>query len=58
MLPLTLNAVFHCSRFACAGEAADFNLAKNQSRGHAKKVKYSSTFKRVRAHKSRQKRSD
>ena len=23
----------------CAGEATDFNLVKNQSRGHAKKVK-------------------
>ncbi len=42
----------HCSRFA---RTADFNLVKNQSRGHAKKVKCSSTSKRVRAYKSRQK---
>ena len=33
----------------------DFNLVKNQSRGHAKKVKCSSTSKRLRAHKSGQK---
>ena len=44
---------------AVLGEASDLNLVKlNQSRGHAKKVqkvKSSSTFKRVRAYKSRQK---
>ena len=50
-----LKAVFHCSRFACADEVTDFNLVKNQWRGHAKNVKCSSTSKRVRAHKSRQK---
>ena len=50
-----LKAVFHCSRFARPGGANDFNLVKNQSRGHAKKVKCSSTSKRVRAHKSGQK---
>ena len=38
--------------------ATDFNLLKNQSRGHAKKAKCSSTSKRVRAHKSRQKRPE
>ncbi len=43
------------ARSARAGGATDFNLVKNQSRGHAKKVKCSSTSKRVRAHKSRQK---
>ncbi len=37
------------------GRANDFNLVKNQSRGHAKKVKCCPTYKRVRAHKSRQK---
>ena len=42
---IPIKAVFHCSRFA----------QKNQSRGHAKKVKCSSTSKRVRAHKSRHK---
>ena len=35
--------------FACAGEVADFNFVKNQSRGHTKKVKCISTSKRVRA---------
>ncbi len=51
-----LKVVFHCSRFARAREATDFNLMKNQSRGHAKiVVKCSSTSKYVRAHKSRQK---
>ena len=50
-----LKAVFHCSRFARAGEATDFILVKNQSSGHTKKVKCSLTSKRVRAHKSRQK---
>jgi hypothetical protein len=57
--PLTGNAFWpfsiHCRRFARVGEAIDFNLVKNQSRGHAKKGKCSSTSKRVRAHKSRQK---
>ena len=37
----TVKAVFHCSRFAHPGEATDFNSMKNQSRGHAKKVKCS-----------------
>jgi hypothetical protein len=46
------KAICHCSRFVHA--STDFNLM-NQSRGHAKKVKCSSTSKRVRAHKSRQK---
>ena len=50
-----IKAIFHCSRFAHAGGATDFNLVKNQSREHAKKVKCSSTSKRVRAYKSRQK---
>jgi hypothetical protein len=39
-----LKAIFHCSRFARAGEATNFNHVKNQSRGHAKKVECSSTF--------------
>ncbi len=40
----------------CVDEATDFNLVTNQSRGHAKKqVKCSSTSKRVRVPKSRQK---
>jgi hypothetical protein len=30
------QAIFHCSRFARAGEATNFNHVKNQSRGHAK----------------------
>ncbi len=47
-----LKVILHCSRFARVGEATDFNLVKNQSRGHAKIVKCSSTSKRVRAHKS------
>ena len=51
-LPRGLKAIFHCSRFAHAGEATGFNLVKNQSRGHAKKVKCSSTSKRVCAHKT------
>ena len=50
-----LQAVFHCSRFAHARDTTDFNLVKNQPRRHATKVKCSSTSKRVRAHKSRQK---
>ncbi len=33
-----------------AGEVIDFNLPKNQSCGHAKKVKCSSTSKIVGAH--------
>jgi hypothetical protein len=49
------KAVRHYSRFARAGEANDFNLVKNQSRGHAKKVECSSTSKRVSARKIRQK---
>ena len=36
---MLVKTVFHCSRFAHAGEMTDFNLMKNQSRGHAKKVK-------------------
>ena len=39
-----VKAIFHYSRFARAGEATNFNHVKNQSRGHAKKVKCSSTF--------------
>ena len=27
--------IFHCSCFACAGDTTNFNLVKNQSRGHA-----------------------
>ena len=38
------KAIFHCSRFARAGEATNFNHVKNQSRGHTKKVECSSTF--------------
>jgi hypothetical protein len=38
------KASFHCSRFARAGEATNFNHVKNQSRRHAKKVECSSTF--------------
>ena len=38
--------------------ATDFNLLKNQSQRHAKKAKCSLTPKRVRAHKSRQKRPE
>ncbi len=45
--------VFHSGRFTRADKATNFNLVKNLSRGHAKKVKCSSTSKRVRAHKSR-----
>ena len=51
-----LKAVFHCRRFARAGGATDFNIVKNQSRAHTKKVKCSSTSKRVRAHKSGRKK--
>ena len=47
-----VRAIFNCSRFAFAG---NLNLVKNQPCCHAKKVKCSSTSKRVRAHKSRQK---
>jgi hypothetical protein len=39
-----LKAIFHCGRFARAGEATNFNRVKNQSPGHAKKVECSSTF--------------
>ena len=39
-----LKAIFHCSRFARAGGATNFNHVKNQSPGHAKKVECSSTF--------------
>jgi hypothetical protein len=39
-----LTAIFHCSRFARAGRATNFNHVKNQSPGHAKKVECSSTF--------------
>jgi hypothetical protein len=39
------KAIFHCSRFARAGGATNFNHLKNQSRGHAKQVECSSTFK-------------
>ena len=49
---LRLFAIVSLSR---ASEATDFDVVKNQSRGHAKKLKCSSTSKRVRAHKSRQK---
>ena len=35
---ISLKAVFHCSRFARADGATDFNLVKNELRGHAKKV--------------------
>ena len=48
-----LKAIFHCRSFARADEATDFNLVESQLREHAKKVKCSSTSKRVRAHKSR-----
>jgi hypothetical protein len=41
---MAFYAIFHCSRFARAGEAPNFNHVKNQSRGHAKKVECSSTF--------------
>ena len=41
---LLFKVIFHCSRFARAGEATNFNHVKNQSRGHAKKVECSSTF--------------
>ena len=41
---VALVAIFHCSRFARAGEVTNFNHVKNQSRGHAKKVECSSTF--------------
>ena len=41
---MALKAIFHCSRFARAGEATNFNHVKNQSPGHAKKVECSSTF--------------
>ncbi len=34
-----LKAVFHCSRFVRVDEATDFNLVKNHSGGHVKKVK-------------------
>ncbi len=50
-----LKAICHCSCSARADNATDFSLVKNLSRGHAKKVKCSSTSKRVRAHKNRQK---
>ena len=50
-----VKAVSRCSRFAREGETTDCNLVKNQSRRHAKKLKCSSTSKRVRVHKSRQK---
>jgi hypothetical protein len=39
-----VKAIFHCSRFARAGGATNFNDVKKQSRGHAKKVECSSTF--------------
>ena len=39
-----LKAIFHCSRFARAGGATNFNHVKNQSPGHTKKVECSSTF--------------
>jgi hypothetical protein len=41
---LHFNAIFHCSRFARAGETTNFNHVKNKSRVHAKKVECSSTF--------------
>ena len=41
---LFIKAIFHCSRFARAGGATNFNHVKNQSPGHAKKVECSSTF--------------
>ena len=43
VLEVELKAIFHCSRFARAGGATNFNHVKNQSRGHAKKVECSST---------------
>ncbi len=53
---VSIEAVFHDrSRFAGLGAATDFYPVKNQSRGHAKKMKCSSTSKRVRAHKNREK---
>jgi hypothetical protein len=54
--PLFIKAVFHCSRFARAGEVNDFNLVKNQACVNAKKVECSSTSERVRARKSIQRR--
>ena len=53
-----LNAIFHCSRFDHAGGATDFNLAKNQSRGDAKKVKFSPTLSVSARTKADRKRSD
>ena len=45
MSPKTsVTAVFHCSRFARADGATNFNHVKNQSPGHAKKVECSSTY--------------
>ena len=44
VLIIIVKAIFHCSRFARAGGATNFNHVKNQSRGHAKKVECSSTF--------------
>ena len=50
-----MHTAVHCNRFAHGHAKKAFNLVKNQSRGHAKKViKCSSTSKRVRAHKSRE----
>ena len=51
--PRALKAIFHCSRFAHAGEVTDFNLVKNQSRVHAKKGKCSSTSRRTKADRKR-----
>ena len=41
-----IKAIFDCSRFARAGVKRPILIThvKNQSRGHAKKVEYSSTF--------------
>ena len=42
---VAIEAVFHCSRFARTDTATDFNLVKNQSRGHAKKIKCQETLR-------------
>ncbi len=58
---ISSKAIFHRRRFVRAGEATDFNLVKNQSRGHAKKGKCGSTSKRyvfARRQKADKKRSD
>ncbi len=55
----TLTHSEHNLRLFSMGKATDFNSVKSQSRGHAKKVKCSSTSKRVpRATKADRKRSD